>query len=72
MFDITRQPNPHVAFGYGINQCYGAALGRLEAQSAINTVLRRLQALTLVLEEPGWQYNLGLRTLEALPVTFTP
>ena len=71
-FDITRQPNPHLAFGYGIHQCSGAALGRLEAQIAINTVLRRLQALTPVLEEPHWRYNLGLRTLEALPVTFTP
>src|SRR5512143_1571245 len=51
-FAITRQPNPHVAFGYGIHQCSGAALGRLEAQIAINTMLRRLQALTPVLEEP--------------------
>jgi cytochrome P450 len=71
-FDITRQDNPHLAFGYGIHLCPGAALGRLEAQLAINTVLRRLQLLTPVLEKPQWQYNLSLRTLEALPVTFAP
>ena len=71
-FDITRQDNPHLAFGYGIHLCPGAGLGRLEAQLAINTVLRRLQLLTPVLEKPQWQYNLSLRTLEALPVTFAP
>jgi cytochrome P450 len=71
-FDITRHDNPRLAFGYGIHLCPGAALGRLEAQLAINTVLRRLQLLTLVLEKPQWQYNLSLRTLEALPVTFAP
>ena len=43
--DITRQPNPHVAFGYGIHFCLGAPLARIETAVTINTILRRLPNL---------------------------
>ena len=33
-FDMTRAPNPHVAFGHGIHACLGASLARLEARIA--------------------------------------
>jgi len=34
-FDIGREPNRHLAFGFGIHQCAGLSLARLEARIAI-------------------------------------
>jgi cytochrome P450 len=41
-FDISRDPNPHIAFGHGIHFCIGAALSRLEARIALPDLLSRL------------------------------
>ena len=65
-----RKPNRHLAFGHGLHYCVGAALARLEAQIAINTILRRLPKLSLETEDLEWNRNLSLRGLKSLPVTF--
>jgi len=68
--DVMRKPNRHLAFGHGLHYCVGAALARLEAQIAINTILKRLPKLSLETEDLEWNRNLTLRGLKSLPVTF--
>jgi cytochrome P450 len=70
--DITREPNKHLSFGYGIHFCLGAPLARMEAQIAINTLLKRAPNLRLKgsMESLRWRQSLILRGLEALPVNF--
>ena len=70
--DIERAPNKHLSFGLGIHYCLGAALARLEAQTAINTLLERMPKLRLKgsPETLRWRRSLILRGLESLPVEF--
>jgi len=68
--DILRKDNRHLAFGWAAHFCFGAALARIEGQIAFETILRRFRNLAL---KPGaltWRTNLGLRGLNALPITF--
>lgn len=46
-FVIDRDPNPHVAFGFGIHFCLGAHLARLEGEIAIATLTRHFNAVSL-------------------------
>ena len=39
-FDITRSPNPHLAFGHGPHLCLGAALARMEGRVAFDRIVR--------------------------------
>ena len=41
-FDVSRDPNKHIAFGYGVHFCLGAALARLEVSSFFSELLPRL------------------------------
>jgi cytochrome P450 family 142 subfamily A polypeptide 1 len=44
-FDITRHPNPHVAFGIGAHFCMGANIARLELRCMFDAILKRLPGL---------------------------
>jgi cytochrome P450 len=41
-FDVTRNPQGHLAFGFGNHFCLGAALARLEARIALEALLDEL------------------------------
>jgi cytochrome P450 len=68
--DIRRDPNRHVAFGYGLHFCVGAPLARLEAQIAIPALLRRLPDLGLETDELPWLDSLVFRGVRSLPLRF--
>jgi pimeloyl-[acyl-carrier protein] synthase len=69
--DLRRKDNRHVAFGFGAHFCFGAPLARLEAQVAFATLLRRLRNPELKPGPISWRNNLGLRGLNALPLSFS-
>ena len=69
--DISRSPNPHVAFGSGVHHCLGATLARLEAQEAFAELARRFEGFTpeIAPDELHYLPSVGQRTLLNLPVS---
>jgi cytochrome P450 len=70
--DITRQPNPHLAFGYGPHFCPGASLARMELQVSLETILSRLPGLRLAVPDSdlSWEEGTLIRGLTALPLSW--
>jgi cytochrome P450 len=48
--DIRRDARSHLSFGFGVHQCLGQPLARLELQVVYNTLLRRAPNLALAAE----------------------
>jgi cytochrome P450 len=46
-FDVGRDPNKHLAFGYGVHFCLGAALARMEVNSFFTELVPRLKSIEL-------------------------
>jgi 4-methoxybenzoate monooxygenase (O-demethylating) len=67
-FDIRRKAAGHVAFGYGIHACVGAALSRLEAEVLLQELARRVKKLQPA-GEPARRLNNTLSGFAALPLT---
>ena len=72
-FDVQRNPNEHVAFGFGSHFCLGNQLARLELSMMTTRVLERLPDLRLAdgAEVPLRPANF-VTGPESMPVVFTP
>lgn len=46
-FDVARDPNKHLSFGYGVHFCLGAALARLEMTSFFSELIPRIESIEL-------------------------
>ena len=58
-FDITRSPNPHLAFGFGAHFCLGNQLARLELKVMTERLLARLPDLHLTADQASLPRRAG-------------
>jgi cytochrome P450 len=68
-FDVTRQPNQHVAFGSGTHHCLGATLARVEGQEVFKALAERFPNIEMATESLEYQPSITFRSLKTLPVT---
>ncbi|MFJ4828995.1 cytochrome P450 [Streptomyces sp. NPDC088747] len=70
--DFSRNPNPHVSFGFGPHYCPGGMLARLESELIVDALLDRVPGLRLAVPPEQVPFRKGalIRGPEALPVTW--
>lgn len=68
-FDPYRKDVQHLGLGSGIHSCFGAPLARLEAQTALSELARRLENPRLVEDPPPYRQNAVLRGPRHLRIT---
>ena len=70
--DLQRDARQHVTFGYGIHQCLGQSLARMELQVAYPTLFRRIPALALAteVEQIPFKHDGFIYGVYELPVTW--
>ncbi|MGE2730082.1 cytochrome P450 [Mycolicibacterium vaccae] len=69
-FDVGRDPNKHLAFGYGVHFCLGAALARMEMNSLFSELLPRLESIELA-GAPELSATTFVGGLKHLPVRYS-
>jgi cytochrome P450 len=67
-FDIHRKIGRHLAFGYGIHTCLGAALARLEGRIALDEVLNRFPEWEVDVDQAKLAPTSTVRGWDTLPV----
>lgn len=67
-FEITREKNPHIAFGHNIHFCVGAPLARLEGEIAVNALLARFPQMKLAEKDLEWHHSLVFRGVKSLKI----
>jgi cytochrome P450 len=71
-FNIRRAERNHVAFGFGVHQCIGQQLARMELQEVFSTLFQRLPGLRLAVpfEELKFRSNETNFGVDSLPLTW--
>ena len=69
-FDVGRDPNKHLAFGYGVHFCLGAALARMEVSSFYSELIPRLKSIELT-GDPETVATTFVGGLKHLPVRYS-
>ena len=72
MLDVNRDARRHVAFGFGVHQCLGQPLARMELQVVYSTLYRRIPALrrAVDLDEIPFKHDGAVYGVYSLPVTW--
>jgi cytochrome P450 len=71
VFDVDRNTRGHLGFGYGIHQCIGANLARVEMQVAFATLARRLPGLRLAVTPEKLRFkDANIYGMKELPVSW--
>lgn len=70
-FDVCRDPNPHVAFGFGEHFCLGARLARLEIRVFFEAFFDRFAGIELTGSPRRLRSNLN-NAYKSVPVRLTP
>jgi cytochrome P450 len=70
--DIGRNARRHLAFGYGVHQCLGQGLARVELEVALTALIRRLPGLRLAIpfEDVRFRHDMAIYGLGSLPVAW--
>ncbi len=69
-FDLSRDPSGHVGFGFGLHQCVGQHVARLEAEAVLTALARRVRTIELA-GPTARHHNNTLRAWESIPVRVT-
>jgi cytochrome P450 len=70
--DLTREARHHVAFGFGVHQCLGQPLARVELQVVYSTLYQRIPTLALAtdLDQIQFKHDGSVYGVYELPVTW--
>lgn len=68
-FLLERPANRHVAFGYAIHYCLGAAIARLEGTLAFKALAERVPSIQLATHQFDYEPFIVSRTVKSLPVS---
>ena len=71
-FDITRNPNRHIAFGGGTHFCLGNHLARLDMDVIFTTLNEKFNSFELVEENPIYKRGLSVRGPKSLKIAWKP